>query len=112
MFGKFRIVRRIAQGGFADVYRAHDTVEGIHVALKIPHPYLIAERALDDFLKEVRITARLDHPNILHLKNASFIYGLGNAMLPEVPLRLLNLPALTPYFYMFLLLLGVCMLWL
>jgi len=72
-FGKFRVIRRIAQGGFADVYRAYDTVEGIYVALKIPHPYLIAERALDDFLKEVRITARLDHPNILHIKNAGFI---------------------------------------
>ena len=32
-FGKFRVVHRIAQGGFADVYRAYDTVEGIHVAL-------------------------------------------------------------------------------
>jgi len=71
--GKFRVVNRIAQGGFADVYRAYDTVEGIHVALKIPHPHMIADRALDDFLKEVRITARLDHPHILSLKNASFI---------------------------------------
>jgi serine/threonine-protein kinase len=73
MFGKFRIVRRIAEGGFADVYKAYDTLEGIHVALKLPHPYLIAERALDDFLKEVRITARLDHPNILQLKTATYI---------------------------------------
>jgi serine/threonine-protein kinase len=90
MLGKFRIVRRIAQGGFADVYRAYDTVEGINVALKIPHPYLIAERALDDLLKEVRITARLDHPNILQLKNASFIdddlvivYPLGERTLGD-----------------------------
>jgi serine/threonine-protein kinase len=90
MLGKFRIVRRIAEGGFADVYKAYDTVEGIHVALKLPHPYLIAERALDDFLKEVRITARLDHPNILQLKNASFInddfvivYPLGERTLAD-----------------------------
>jgi serine/threonine-protein kinase len=89
-FGKFRIVRRIAQGGFADVYRAYDTVEGIHVALKIPHPYMIADRALDDFLKEVRITARLEHPNILHIKNAGFVedqfvivYPLGQKTLGD-----------------------------
>ncbi len=89
-FGKFRVVHRIAQGGFADVYRAYDTVEGIHVALKIPHPYMIADRALDDFLKEVRITARLDHPNILHIKNAGFIedqfvivYPLGEKTLGD-----------------------------
>ena len=90
MLGKFRIVRRIAEGGFADVYKAYDTVEGINVALKIPHPYLIAARALDDFLKEVRITARLDHPSILQLKNASFIgddfvivYPLGERTLDD-----------------------------
>jgi len=90
MFGKFRISRRIARGGFADVYRAYDTLEGIHVALKIPHAYMIAARALDDFLKEVRITAALDHPNILQLKNASYIedqfvivYPLGEKTLAD-----------------------------
>jgi len=90
IFGKFRIVNRIAQGGFADVYRAYDTIEGIHVALKIPHPHMIADRALDDFLKEVRITARLDHPNILHIKNAGHIndqfvivYPLGEKTLGD-----------------------------
>ena len=89
-FGKFRIVKRIAEGGFADVYRAYDTVEGIHVALKIPHPHLIAQRALDDFVKEARISARLDHPNIIHLKNAAFIddqfvivYPLGQGTLAD-----------------------------
>ncbi len=104
MFGKFRVVRRIAQGGFADVYRAYDTIEGIYVALKIPHPALIAERALDDFLKEVRITARLDHPNILHLKNASFIddefvivYPLGERNLGERMASRLSLKAVMDY---------------
>jgi len=90
MFGKFRIGRRIASGGFANVYRAYDTLEGIHVALKIPHAYMIAARALDDFLKEVRITARLEHPNILQIKNASYIedefvivYPLGERTLGD-----------------------------
>jgi len=90
ILGKFRIVRRIARGGFADVYRAYDTVEGIHVALKIPGPALLADRALNDFLKEVRITARLDHPHILHLKWAGFIddrlvmvYPLGEKTLAD-----------------------------
>ncbi len=88
--GKYRIARRIASGGFADVYRAYDTVEGIHVAIKVPHPLLVADRALDDFVKEVRITARLDHPNILHLKYAGhvddrfvIVYPLGVGTLRE-----------------------------
>jgi serine/threonine-protein kinase len=73
--GKYRIERRLAQGGFADVYQAYDTVEGIRVALKIPQAELVTESLLEDFKKEVRLTARLDHPNILPIKNASTIEG-------------------------------------
>lgn len=73
--GKYRIERRLADGGFAAVYQALDTIEGIRVALKIPHASAIDQEVLEDFRKEVRLTAKLDHPNILRLKNASFING-------------------------------------
>ena len=71
--GKYRIERRIGSGGFAAVYQAFDTIECIHVALKIPHSHLTDEQFLEDFRKEVRVTAKLDHENILRLKDASFI---------------------------------------
>lgn len=71
--GKYRIERKLAEGGFATVYQAFDTIEGIRVALKIPQPDMMTGKALDDFRQEVRLTARLEHPNILTLKNASFI---------------------------------------
>jgi len=73
MLGKYRIQRRLARGGFAEVYQAFDTVEGIRVALKIPYPQLVSGDSLDAFRREVRLTARLDHPNILPIKNAGFI---------------------------------------
>lgn len=73
--GKYRIERRLASGGFAAVFQAFDTIEGIRVAMKIPHASVLSERMLDDFRREVRLTARLDHPNILALKDASFIEG-------------------------------------
>lgn len=73
--GKYRIIRRVADGGFASVYQALDTVEGIRVALKVPRQQLVNSELLDDFRNEVRLTARLDHPNILPLKNADFING-------------------------------------
>lgn len=73
---KYRIDGRVAQGGFAVVYRAYDTIEGIPVALKVPHARLMTREALADFRNEVRITASLDHPNILQMKNASYIDGL------------------------------------
>ena len=73
--GKYRIGRKLAVGGFASVYKAHDSIEGIPVALKIPHPQYIDDKTLHSFRKEVRLTAQLDHPNILPVKNASFIDG-------------------------------------
>jgi len=71
--GKYRIQRRIADGPFAAVYQAFDSIEGQRVALKIPHLHLTDDAFLDDFRKEVRLAARLDHRNILPLKNAGFI---------------------------------------
>jgi serine/threonine protein kinase len=71
--GKYAIRRRLADGGFAAVYEALDTIEGIPVAIKIPHASLVTPEMLTDFRREVRITSRLDHPNILPIKNAQFI---------------------------------------
>ena len=73
--GKYRLVRKIGTGGFADVWKASDQVEGTAVALKIPHPQWIGPGALENFRAEVRLTAGLDHPSILPLKNAEFIDG-------------------------------------
>ena len=88
--GKYRISSRLGEGGFAEVYRAYDTIEGISVALKIPHRNLLTKEVLDSFRKEVRLTARLDHPSILPIKNASFIdrrfvivYPLGEGTLDQ-----------------------------
>ena len=73
--GKYRIEKHLARGGFADVYRAFDTIEGIRVALKLPLAEHVSPSLLDDFKREVRLTARLDHPNILPIKNADFVEG-------------------------------------
>ena len=74
--GKYRIDRRLGEGGFAVVYQATDTIEGIRVALKIPHPDAVTPDLLDRFRQEVRLAASLNHPNVLPLKNAEFIGDL------------------------------------
>jgi serine/threonine-protein kinase len=74
--GKYRIQRRIANGGFAAVYRALDTVEGIPVALKVPRREAVTPQAMEWFRKEVRLHAGLDHPHVLQLKTADLIDGL------------------------------------
>ncbi len=88
--GKYRIDRQLAEGGFATVYRAYDTIAGIPVALKVPHPGLITKETLEGFRREVRLTAGLDHPNILQVKDAGFIdnqfviaYPLGKETLGD-----------------------------
>lgn len=73
---KYRVERRIADGAFAVVYQAYDTVEGVRVALKVPQQHLLTPIRLADFRKEVRLTAKLDHPNILPIKTAGFLNGL------------------------------------
>ncbi len=73
--GKYRIEKRLAEGGFAHVYQAFDTIEGVHVALKMPHQSNVTTSLLDCFQREARLVARLDHPNILPIKDASFIEG-------------------------------------
>ncbi len=71
--GKYRIEKRIGQGGFSVVYRAYDTIEGIPVALKVPHLEKLQKDTLNDLRREVRISADLDHPNILPIKNAMIV---------------------------------------
>ena len=73
--GQYRVESRIASGGFADVYRAYDTVEGIRVALKVPQLGLVDRTTLETFRREVRLVAQLDHPNILPIKTAGMIDG-------------------------------------
>ena len=101
--GKYRIRNRLAQGGFADVYRAHDTVEGVDVALKVP----LADQdpqVIEAFRREARMASRLEHPNILPLKNADeangrFIiaYPLGEGSLADRLDKRLPLPVVLAY---------------
>lgn len=74
-FDKYRIEKRLGEGGFASIYQAFDTIEGIRVALKIPNDTFGAGTLPKDFKTEVRVMAQLNHPNILPLKTANFIDG-------------------------------------
>lgn len=73
--GQYRIEERLAAGGFAEVFRAYDTVQGIRVAIKVPHDHLNDRETMESFRREVRLVAPLDHPNILPIKTAGLIDG-------------------------------------
>src|SRR5262249_29844929 len=63
-FGRYKIVRKVGQGGMGAVYLAHDTHLGRDVALKVPH-FAPADGSdmLQRFYREARAAAGFDHPN-------------------------------------------------
>ncbi len=69
--GKYRILKRLASGPLADVFRAQDTIQNVKVALKIPKSD--HNTGHEEFLHEVRVASKLRHPNILTVMNASYI---------------------------------------
>jgi serine/threonine-protein kinase len=73
--GKYRLDRRIGSGAYAAVYSALDTLLGVKVALKIPSAAAMSTELLEEFRREVRLTMSLDHPNILPIRDATFIDG-------------------------------------
>jgi serine/threonine-protein kinase len=73
--GKYRLERTLGQSLYSHVFQALDTVEGVRVALKVPHRQWVSTQVLEDFRREARMAARLLHPHILPLKNAEFIDG-------------------------------------
>ena len=68
--GRYAIEREIGQGASAIVYLARDTRAGSAVALKILRPELAESRASDRFLREIKRTSGLQHPNILPVLDA------------------------------------------
>jgi len=64
---RYRIEREIGSGGMATVYLARDIRHERDVAVKVLRPELAAALGPDRFLREIRITANLRHPQILPL---------------------------------------------
>lgn len=60
--GKYRIVDALGSGGFGTVYLAIDTWIDKKVALKVPHRQNLD---FDELLREPRLLAVLNHPNIV-----------------------------------------------
>jgi TolB-like protein/tetratricopeptide (TPR) repeat protein len=64
---RYAIDRELGRGGMATVYLAHDLKHDRKVAVKVLRPELAAVLGAERFLAEIRVTANLQHPNLLPL---------------------------------------------
>jgi protein kinase-like protein len=73
MIGRWEVVRRLGSGGMADVYLAQARGDGGFeklVAIKVMHGHLARnQRAVDHFLDEARLAARIVHPNVVAIQD-------------------------------------------
>jgi serine/threonine protein kinase/formylglycine-generating enzyme required for sulfatase activity len=66
IIGRFKVLRKLGQGGFGRVYLARDDELERQVAIKVPNLERVGAAAdVAAYLAEARILARLDHPNIV-----------------------------------------------
>ncbi len=70
--GNYRILAPLGQGGMARVYRAHQESLDREVAVKVLPPWYATDRSfVDRFNLEAKLVARLSHPNIVTVHDAS-----------------------------------------
>jgi beta-lactam-binding protein with PASTA domain/tRNA A-37 threonylcarbamoyl transferase component Bud32 len=64
--GRYQVGPRLARGGMATVYEAHDNRLDRTIALKVMHPSLADdEEFVSRFIREAHSAARLSHPNVV-----------------------------------------------
>ena len=68
----------------ATVYLARDLKHDRKVAIKVLLPELAASLGADRFLREIRVAATLQHPNILGLYDSGEVDGLLYYVMPFV----------------------------
>jgi eukaryotic-like serine/threonine-protein kinase len=81
---RYDIEREIGAGGMATVYLARDKRHDRPVALKLLNPELGAVLGVERFLAEIRVTANLQHPNLLPLFDSGEAEGLLFYVMPFV----------------------------
>ncbi|HEX9692595.1 MAG TPA: protein kinase [Gemmatimonadales bacterium] len=81
---RYRIERRLGEGGMATVYLAEDLKHKRNVALKVLRPELAAVLGADRFVQEITTTASLQHPHILPLFDSGTADGFLFYVMPYV----------------------------
>jgi eukaryotic-like serine/threonine-protein kinase len=81
---RYVVERQAGEGGMATVFLAKDTRHERSVAIKVLRPELSASLGADRFLREIRLAATLQHPNILGLYDSGEAEGLLYYVMPFI----------------------------
>ena len=81
---RYAIEKELGRGGMATVFLAKDVKHDREVAIKVLHPELSATIGGDRFEREIKLAAKLQHPNILGLYDSGEADGLLYYVMPFV----------------------------
>ena len=81
---RYRVDREVGHGGMATVFLAHDPKHDRPVAIKVLKREVADSISRERFLREIALTARLDHPHILALLDSGESTGLLYYVMPYV----------------------------
>src|SRR4051812_31010516 len=84
LLDRYDVERPIGRGGMATVYLARDRRHDRRVAIKVMSPELAATIGADRFGREVKIAAKLSHPNVLGVFDSGEAQGLLFYVMPFV----------------------------
>lgn len=80
----YELADELGAGGMGTVYLARDRKHDRRVAIKVIHPELATGGALMRFEREIRVTARLQHPHIVPLVDSGTAGGLAYYVCPFI----------------------------
>ena len=81
---RYGLVRELGRGGMSRVWLAWERKHQRRVVLKVLTPDFAARHGTDRFEQEVKLVARLSHPNIISLIDSGVVDGLAYYVMPYV----------------------------
>ena len=83
--GRYRILKKLGQGGMGSVYLAEDTLLSRRVAVKVPHfSEADGPGVIERFHREARAAAAIDHPHLCPVHDAGAIDGIHFLVMPYI----------------------------
>ncbi|MBR0519630.1 serine/threonine protein kinase, partial [bacterium] len=84
--GRYQVIRELGRGGMGIVYEGIDPILDRQVAIKVLPPKKTAsKKSVQRFLREARVSARLDHPHIVKIYDIGEEDGMFHIVMEYVP---------------------------